>query len=163
VPVALRPVYLAKAWRQAGPSRERAVDAFHNLIHDTGPGGFRDHTERDVTLTTVPDDALAWYGTWGPCMTASNREPLVKDTRRVHIACCGSARRPERNLLTWLPTSGPSLGNGCRASVFARDKAMPRKSAVTCDAIASQLDAPATSKLNQRIMQRTMSRHATVV
>jgi hypothetical protein len=70
--------------RKAGPSRESAVDAFHNLIHDTGPGGFRDHTERDVTLTTVPDDALAWYGTWGPCMTASNREPLVKDTACAH-------------------------------------------------------------------------------
>jgi hypothetical protein len=47
--------------------------------------------------------------------------------------------------------------------MFARDQAMPRTSAVTCHAIASQLDAPATSKLNQRIMQRTMSRHATVV
>lgn len=69
-------------------------------------------------------------------MTASPREPLVKDTRRVHMACRGSARSQSEIALTWLPTPGPRLRNGygCRASVFARDQTTP---------------APTTSKRNQ--------------
>jgi hypothetical protein len=37
--------------RMTGP-RKSAVDAFYNLIHDPGPGGFRDHAKEHVTLIT---------------------------------------------------------------------------------------------------------------
>jgi hypothetical protein len=57
-------------------------------------------------------------------MTASIREPLVKDTRRVHMVYRGSARPPRTRLLQLGSPPPAQVDETVEGQVFARGRTM---------------------------------------